>query len=55
MENQPVLHKYKEQTEEISFVVSVEVMAKGYQAYKDSWATVLGEAMPCLKEVSNKV
>ena len=27
--------------------VSVEAMAKDYQAYKDSWATVLGEEISC--------
>ena len=30
---------------------SVEVMVKGYQLYKDSWAAVLGKEMPCWREV----
>jgi len=30
-------------------------MAKGYQAYRDSWATVLSEEIPCLREVGNLV
>ena len=32
--------------------VSVEVMVKGNQAYKDSWVTVLAEEMPCLRELA---
>ena len=45
------LGKYKDQTEKVSFIISVEAMVKGYQAYKDSWAAVLGEEMLCLREV----
>ena len=30
---------------------SSEAMTKGYQAYRDSWATVLSEEMLCLREV----
>jgi len=30
-------------------------MVKGYQAYRDSWATVRSEEMPCLREVGNRV
>jgi len=32
---------------------SSEAMVKGYQAYRDSWATVLSEEMSCLREVGN--
>ena len=49
------LGKYKDQTEKVSFIISVEAMVKGYQAYKDSWTTVLSEEMPCLREVGNRV
>ena len=34
---------------------SPEAMTKGYQAYRDSWTTVLSEEMPCLREVGNRV
>jgi len=30
-------------------------MAKGYQAYRDSWATFLSKEMPCLRKVGNWV
>jgi len=36
-------------------MVFFEAMAKGYQAYWDSWATVLSKEMPCLREVGNRV
>ena len=31
---------------------SLSLVVKGNQAYNDSWATVLGKGMPCLKAVS---
>jgi len=34
---------------------SSETMAKGYQAYRDSWATALSEGTLCLREVGNRV
>jgi len=34
---------------------SVEAMVKGYHAYRDSWAAVLGKRMPCVKEAGNQV
>jgi len=30
-------------------------MVEGYQAYRNSWATVLSEEMPQLREVGNRV
>ena len=32
---------------------AVEAVVKGYKAYKDSWDAVLGEEMPCQKDVGN--
>jgi len=32
----------------------VEVMVKGCQAYKDSWAPVPGEEIPCQRDVGNQ-
>jgi len=34
---------------------TVEAMEKDYQAYRDSWAAVLSEEMPCPREVGNRV
>ena len=34
---------------------SAEAMVKGYQAYRDSWATALSKEMPCPREVGNWV
>ena len=34
---------------------SAEAMVKGYQAYRDSWATALSKEMPCPREVGNQV
>ena len=34
---------------------SAEAMVKGYQAYRDSWATALSKEMPCPREVGNRV
>ena len=52
------LHKYKQQKDrggDCLHGFSSEAMAKGYQTYKDSWATVLSEKIPCLREVGNQV
>ena len=34
---------------------SVEVMLRGYHTYKDIWAAVLGEELPCQGEVGYHV
>jgi len=50
------LRKYKQQKESwrrLSSWFLSKAMAKGYQAYRDSWATVLSKEMPCLREVGN--
>jgi len=52
------LHNYKQQKgsrRRLSSWFSSEAMVKGYQAYRDSWATVLSKKMPCLREVGNRV
>ena len=32
---------------------SVEAMVRGYHIYTDIWAAVLGEELPCRREVGN--
>ena len=34
---------------------SVEAVVRGYHAYKDIWAAVYGEELPCKKEAGNRV
>ena len=34
---------------------SVEAMVRGYHTYKDICAAVLGEELPCQREVGNRV
>ena len=33
----------------------VEAMVRGYNTYKDIWAAVVGEELPCQREVRNRV
>ena len=33
---------------------SVEAMVRGYHVYKDIWATVVGEELPCQREDGNR-
>ena len=35
--------------------LSVEAMVSGYHTYKDIWAAVLGEELPCQREIGNRV
>ena len=35
--------------------VYVEAMVRGYHTYKDIWAAVVGEELPCQREVRNRV
>ena len=34
---------------------SVEAMVRGYHVYKDIWAAVHGEELPCQRELGNRV
>ena len=34
---------------------SVEAVVRGYRAYKDIWAAVYGEELPCEREAGNRV
>ena len=34
---------------------SVEAVVRGYHAYKDIWAAVYGEELPCKSEAGNRV
>ena len=34
---------------------SVEAVVRGYRAYKDIWAAVYGEELPCKREAGNRV
>ena len=34
---------------------SVEAVVGGYNAYKDIWAAVYGEELPCKREAGNRV
>ena len=34
---------------------SVEAVVRGYHAYKDIWAAVYGEELPCEREAGNRV
>jgi len=52
--NAPCVNTKSKQRKSYSWF-SVEAMAKGYQAYRDSWAAVLREEMPCLREVGNRI
>ncbi len=38
-------------TERASF--SVEAMVRGYHTYKDIWTAVVGEELPCQREMAN--
>ncbi len=38
-------------TERASF--SVEAMVRGYNAYKNIWTAVVGEELPCQREIAN--
>ena len=34
---------------------SVEVVVRGYNAYKDIWVAVYGKELPCEREAGNRV
>ena len=34
--------------------ISVEAIVRGYHVYKDTWATVVGEELPCQHEDGNR-
>ena len=38
---------------QVSF--SVKAVVRGYHAYKNTWATVHGEELPCERETGNRV
>ena len=42
-----------DRADRVSF--SVVAMVRGYHTYKDIWAAVLGEELPCWREVGNRV
>ena len=42
-----------DRADRVSF--SVEAIVRGYHTYKDIWAAVVGEELPCQREVGNQV
>ena len=51
----PVTIAYSEKHCRPSISFSVEATVSSYHTYKDIWAAVLGEELPCQTEVGNRV